>query len=180
VAFDDGRFVVAGDQGMVAASSDLGDSWNIHNLWDHSFGVDAGGGVIIAHGWHWNGSGFDRACFVSVDLGVSYEVCDAVVADSDSFVFDGTRWVTQVAGGFAESMDGTTWTRTDVAGVPGDLLHDGARFYGRNGGEVSAADDPNSWQVLEPDVPGFRSWTVGRVYDENLPVQGVAPCADNR
>ena len=179
-AYGSGRFVVGADQCVVGVSGDDGDSWTLHTLWEHSFSVAHGDGTVIAWGARWNGSGFDRACFVSADAGESFQACDALVAESDAFAHDGTRWIAAAAGGHATSPDGLNWTPQAGDDVPGALLHDGARWLGRSGAQVRSATDPVSWATLATDVDGFRAWTVGLVHDANLPVTGLSPCQDSR
>jgi hypothetical protein len=64
--------------------------------------------------------------------------------------------------------------------MPSDLLHDGLTFLGRRGGSVLRSDDLESWREVATGAANFRSWTVGRVLDRNLPVSGVPACRDDR
>ena len=180
VAYGNGRFVIAGDLGMVALSDDAGDTWDVQTLWNDRLLVTYGAGVVIAWGAVWNGSSFDRACFVSTEDGDGFQPCAAAVAQSDSFVHDGARWIAPVPGGYASSDDAVVWTTHTVADFPGDLLFEGTRFYGRRGNEAFTATALDDWQLIASDVDGVRAWTVGRVRDVNLPVVNVAACQDNR
>ncbi len=180
VAYGSGRFVVGADLGVVGVTDDDGDSWTLHTLWEHSFSVEHGAGTFIAWGANWNGSSFDRACFVSTDAGDSFETCDPLVAEGESFAFDGARWIATLVDGYAQSDDGQDWSIHSAANVPGSLLYDGERWLGRSGSTISAAVDPDEWQQLATDVPGFRAWTSGFVLDAKLPVADVAPCEDLR
>ncbi len=180
VAFGSGRFVVGADAGVVGVSDDAGDSWTLHTLWEHSFSVAYGGGTFVAWGANWNGSGFDRACFVSTDAGDDFQPCDSAVAEADSFVFDGNRWVAPVPGGYAESDTAEVWSVHTLESMPSKLLFDGELWYGRSGSRISSGTSPDSWQSQAVDVPDFRAWTVGRVLDANVPVTDVAACQDSR
>jgi hypothetical protein len=184
MAAGSGRFVAGGDAGAVFVSADAGDSWKRFDLWsDHSqaqgMRVAHGAGSFIAWGSWYNGNGFDKSCFVSVDKGDHWKACDASVATSTSFVYDGTRWVTQVAKGYATSTDGVAWTQHTASGVPSELLFDGTTWFGSSGTTLSRGASPDTFKSIPTvTVPDFRAWTIGLVLDANLPVTGIAACTD--
>jgi hypothetical protein len=184
MAAGSGRFVAGADQGAVFVSQDAGDSWTRFDLWTgHSqaegMRVAHGAGSFIAWGSWWNGSQIEQACFVSSDKGDHWKACAASVANSNSFVYDGTRWVTRAAGGYATSSDGVAWTMHAASGVPDELLFDGTTWFGRSGTSYSMGSSPDNWKTIpNVKVPDFRSWTIGRVLDANLPVMGIAACTD--
>jgi hypothetical protein len=184
MAAGSGRFVAGADQGAVFVSPDAGDSWTRFDLWTghaqaEGMRVAHGAGSFIAWGSWWNGSQIEQACFVSTDKGDHWKACAASVAASNSFVHDGTRWVTRAAGGYATSTDGAAWTMHAASGVPDELLFDGTTWFGRSGTTYSMGASLDSWKTIpNVKVPDFRSWTIGRVLDANLPVSGVAACTD--
>ena len=51
----------------------------------------------------------------SVDAGESFAPCSQAVAESDSFVHDGTRFLAPAASGYATSADGLEWEEHDEA-----------------------------------------------------------------
>jgi hypothetical protein len=179
-----GRFVAGADQGAVFVSPDAGDSWTRFDLWTgHSqaegMRVAHGGGSFIAWGSWWNGSQMEQSCFASSDKGDHWNPCAASVAKSSSFVYDGARWVTRTSGGYATSSDAVSWTEHSASGVPDELLFDGTTWFGRSGTTLSMGGSPDTFKTIaNVKVPDFRSWTIGRVLDSNLPVTGVAACTD--
>ncbi len=180
IAYGSGRFVVGADSGVVGVSDDDGDSWTLHELWEYSFSVVHGDGTFMAWGWNWNGTGFDRACFVSTDAGDEFDPCADDVAEGESFEFDGTRWFATIGDGYAESEDGRDWTLHTADNIPGSLLYDGEQWMGHSGTTVIGGASLSAFDVLAKDVPSFRAWTSGLVLDDALPVEGVAACEDLR
>jgi hypothetical protein len=181
LAYGDGRFVAGTDQGVVLVSRDEGDSWTAHALWTYDTQIAYGAGVFIAWGAHWNGSAFDRGCFVGKSSGDSWSACaPRHVADATSFAHDGTQWVAAIAGGYATSTDAVTWTEHTAANVPGLLLFDSQRWLGRQGTEVWQGTSLDTWQRVATNVPDFRAWTAARVLDRNLPVTSPPACQDKR
>jgi hypothetical protein len=180
LSYGDGRFVGGTDQGFVIVSDDAGDSWTEHALWNYDTQIAYGGGAFIAWGAHWNGSAFDRACFVSVDGAQNFTACAAEVASASSFAHDGTRWVAATGSSYMTSSDAQSWTSHSAANVPSSLLYLGSSWLGQQGSAVWRADSLDDWQRAATGVPDFRAWTAGLVLDANLPVQGVAECQDRR
>lgn len=180
LAFGSGRFAAGTDGGFVAVSPDAGDTWMLHELWQYSMNIAYGGGAFIAWGAHWNGSGFDRACFASTNAGDDFIPCSSTVAQATSFVHDGTRWVAALPDAYATSDDATAWTSHAANGFPSTLLFHESTWFGRRGASVLVGSDPDSLSEVATGVEDFRAWTVGRVLDRNLPVMGVPACVDAR
>jgi hypothetical protein len=186
MAAGSGRFVAGGDKGAVFVSADKGDNWTRFDLWTNHASAE---GMRIAHGagsfiaWgSWYNSGTsktEQSCFVSVDKGDHWQPCDASVANSASFVHDGTRWITRAGSGYAASSDGLTWTMHTASNVPSELLFDGKTWFGRTGSTLARGESPDTFKVVAgTKATDYRSWTVGIVLDSNLPVMGVPACTN--
>jgi hypothetical protein len=181
-----GRFVAGADHGAVFVTADKGDSWTRFDLWTghqqaEGMRVAHGAGSFIAWGSWYNSSSAktEQSCFVSADKGDHWQACDASVATSNSFVHDGTRWVTRAGSGYATSTDGVSWVAHAASGVPSELLFDGKTWFGRSGTTFSRGDSPDAFKVLTgTKASDFRSWTIGLVLDSSLPVMGVPACTD--
>ena len=183
MAAGSGRFVVGSDKGAVFVSADKGDTWTKFDLWNkpssEGMRIAHGAGSFIAWGSFWNGGGFDQGCFVSTDKGDHWQACAAAVANSASFVHDGTRWLAPAAGGYASSDDGVSWTMHNASNFPSELLFDGKTLYGRTGSKLLRGSSPDAMQAISGvEAPEPRSWTIGIVYDSNVPVTGVPACTD--
>ena len=164
LTYGEGLFAAGADGGVVLISADQGETWTSYDLWDYPFSVAYGGGVFIAWGAQWNGSDFDRACFVGEQAGSTWTPCDAAVADRTSFVHDGTRWVAAGGGSYATSTDGLSWASHIASNVPSIILFTGSGFVGRGNGAAWAASAAlDDWQMIASNVPDFRAWTVGPV-----------------
>lgn len=176
-----GGLIVAGtDQGVVSVSPDQGDSFSSTTLWQYSMAVAAGGGQFMAWGRHWNGGGFDAACFVSTDNTQTWNPCAAEIDGVENLVHDGSQWVALISSGYATSTNGTTWQTHATSTFPSFFAYDGARWWGVGGGRAWTATNLDAWQSVAMGVPDFRAATLGRVLEENLPVTGVPVCVDNR
>jgi hypothetical protein len=179
-----GRFLAGSDGGAIWVSADNGDHWSKKTPWTGA-GSSAflqfahGAGTFIAFASDFVASG-ERACFVSANLGDSWEPCAASVKSNISFVHDGTRWVTPASGGYATSTDGKTWMTHAASNVPSMLLFDGMQWFGRNGGTIYRGETPDAFAKVAMNVSEFRGWTIGQVLDANLPVASVPECHDNR
>lgn len=178
VAFGDGVFVAGTDAG-VAVSTDEGDSWTLHGLWPHSMSVTFGDGLFIAKGQWWNGSALEYHCELSEDLGMTWNACDPLIVDAGEPVWDGSRWIAGVGGGYVSSPNGKDWTFQASPGFPNRYLFTGELWIGVAGNSAVISADLVNWQT-GPDIPGFRAWTTGIVFDDNLPVEGIPACQDNR
>ncbi|MCA9620951.1 MAG: hypothetical protein KC731_18140, partial [Myxococcales bacterium] len=179
IAFGGGVFVAGTDGGVLSVSSDGGDSWTHHDLWDYDFQVAAGGGAFVAQGRHWNGSGFDYGCAVSVDAGASWSSCDPALLTAGPAAYGDGRWVAQTSGGYLESSDATTWTMVSAMDFPDQPVWTGEGWIGIRGGNAVTSQNLVDWQVGAGNVPGFRAITGGLVLDDNLPVENVPLCQDN-
>ncbi len=179
LAFGQGVFV-GGTDSAITVSPDQGASWARFPT-PFSTTITFGGGRFFAQGSRWNGTGFDRTCFSSRDLGVSWQACAPAAANAEQFAHDGARWIARVGSGFISSADGLSWAApTSVNNFPGRLRFDGARWLGFRGQEYLTSTDLINWTRLATNVPNFRNWAVGFVDPANLPVQGVQACQDNR
>jgi hypothetical protein len=174
-----GRFLAGTDGGGLAVSKDSGDSWTQKSPWSGA-AADAvlqfafGAGTFIAF------SSSGGACFVSSDLGDSWEACAASVKSSQSFIHDGTGWVTPASGGYATSPDAKTWTSHSASNVPSRLLFDGKIWFGRSGGTIYRGATLDTFASVATKISDFRGWTLGAVFDKNVPVKDVPVCTDKR
>ncbi len=179
LAFAQGVFV-AGTDAAIAVSTDQGSSWTRFPA-PFSTTISFGGGRFFALGARWNGSGFDRICLSSADLGVSWQPCAADAANAEQLVWGGTRWIGRVSNGYISSADGITWApRVAVNDFPYNLRFDGTRWLALGGRRYSTSTDLLTWTVLATNLPDFRNWAVGFIDGANLPVQGGPVCQDNR
>ena len=172
-----GLFVASNDNGALLVSDDNGDSWSSHPVWTHPMKLAAGGGTFVAFGAHYNGSGFDYACFVSTDGGEVWDSCPALISHANSFVYDGTQWVAAIDDGYATSTDGEEWVEHPQPGFPTGLIFDGERWFGRREGAVVRSTNLNGFQQVAVSLPGgFRAWTSGKV---TMPDAIDAPACDD-
>lgn len=179
IAFGAGTFVAGTDGGVVIVSTDDGDSWTAHDEWQHSMSIAFGGGTFIAKGQNWNGSGFDYGCSISTDAGVTWSACATDILTSGPVVWDGSRWVSAGGAGYFESSDGLSWTPQTATNFPSEYLFGDQLWLGLRGGDAYTSQNLTDWQSAATDVPGFRAWVGGLVYDGNLPVTGIPACEDN-
>jgi hypothetical protein len=179
-AFGEGRFIAGTDSGALIVTRDGGNSFESHPLWEHAMRVAYGRGAFVAWGANWNGSGFDRACFVSTNAGDDWTACASEVAQAGHFAHDGDRWHARTDAGYATSDDAITWTPQAAGEVPSEFRWDGERWVGFGGGRGWSGASFEDWASSAEDVPDFRGFTVGFVLEENLPVEGVPACEDDR
>ena len=99
---------------------------------------------------------------------------------SQSFIHDGTGWVTPASGGYATSPDAKTWTSHSASNVPSRLLFDGKTWFGRSGGTIYRGATLDTFASVATKISDFRGWTLGAVLDKNVPVKDVPVCTDKR
>jgi hypothetical protein len=182
-----GRFVAGTDGGGIAVTKNNGDTWTAlinPPLWTGApssavLQIAYGAGTFIAYSTQDVTAG-QRACFISTNLGDSWEACTASVKSNLSFVHDGTRWVTTASGGYATSTDGKNWTMHTASNVPSSLLYDGKQWFGRSGGNIYRGQTLDGFAKVATGISEYRGWTIGLVLDKNLPVTGSAACMDKR
>lgn len=179
LAFGSGHFVAGTDGGNVYVSDDAGDSWTEHSVWSESMQVMFGGGTFIAKGRWWNGSSFDYGCSVSSDLGDSWSDCSADVLQTWPTAWDGSRWISGDGDTYWTSTDGVTWVSASTNNFPSQLVPFGNGYLGLRGSDAVYSDDLADWATVASNVPGFRAWMTGTIWDANLPVMGIDACVDD-
>jgi hypothetical protein len=120
------------------------------------------------------------ACFVSRDLGDSWQPCPGAAQGGSSYVHDGKQWVAAQSGHYATSPDALSWTSHTAQNLPQELLFDGASWYGRSGGRFVRAAALDSFAVVAPNESDFRALVVGRVISAQASATTAAACVDNR
>lgn len=180
-----GRFIAGADGGLLFVTKDDGDSWSMKSPWSgapSNAALEAafGNGTFVAFGTSEVAS--ERACFVSSDVGDTWQPCAASVKQSRSFVHDGQQWVTAASGGYATSPDAKTWTMHAAQTFPEQLLFERVSgiWYGRRSTSTYRGESLDSFARVAMNVEEYRSWTIGRVLASNLPITSPAACTDQR
>ena len=178
-----GRFIAGTDGGGLWVSSDRGDSWTSKPVWSSASASDVlqisyGNRSFVAY------SGSADACFVSADLGESWQPCASAAQGGSAYLFDGERWVAALSDAFATSPDAQTWTFHPAAVVPRELLFDhngdSSQWFGRSGSNLYRGGTLDDMVRVASDVSDFRAWTLGSVLTKNLPVLDPPACQDQR
>jgi len=175
-----GLFMASTDGGDVYVTRDHGDSWTGGNVWS---GAGSSGFLRVAYGFTYfiAYSEAGDACFVSDNLGSSWQPCAAEAQGGTAYLFDGKQWVVAQGDHYATSSNTRDWTKQPAAArMPEQLLFDGTTYFGRSEGTIYHASKPDAFEVAATKVPSFRAWTLGRVLDKNLPITSPAACADRR
>ena len=152
LAFGAGRFVVAGDIGYVASSSDgltwtTGYSGTIARITDIAFGgdrfvgvLDSGGTVYSTDGLQWTAGGYTGIMDFTVHV-----------------AYGNGRWIALGAGHVATSVDSVTWTsspanmKNDLGWTYDALTWFKGRFYAWGANlPLLSSEDGNMWRVYLP------------------------------
>ncbi|HTU60078.1 MAG TPA: hypothetical protein VMF89_16615 [Polyangiales bacterium] len=170
-----GLFMASTDGGDVYVTRDHGDSWTGGNVWSGAgfLRVLYGFTYFIAY------SEAGDACFVSDNLGASWQPCATEAQGGTAYLFDGKQWIAAQGDHYATSTNTRDWTKL-AAPMPEQLLFDGTTYFGRSEGTIYRATAPDAFEVVATQVPGFRAWTLGRVLNKNLPITSPAACVDRR
>lgn len=174
-----GRFIAGTDGGGLYVTSDDGDSWSPKSVWSGApsnavLRIAYGNQVFVAY------SETGDACFVSHDLGDSWQPCARAAQGGTSYVFDGERWIAALSDSYAVSMDALAWSVHPAQGFPHELLFDGTTWFGRSGSRYLRGSSLDDLRQVATSVSDFRALVLGRVLAKNLPVSSVAACTDRR
>lgn len=175
-----GLFMASTDGGDVYVTRDHGDSWTGGNVWS---GAGSNGVLRVAYGFTYfiAYSEAGDACFVSDNLGSSWQPCAAEAEGGTAYLFDGKQWIVAQGDHYATSANTRDWSRQPAtARMPEQLLFDGTTYFGRSEATIYRATKPDAFEAVAMQVPSFRAWTLGRVLDKNLPVTSPAACTDRR
>jgi hypothetical protein len=174
-----GHFIAGTDGGELYVTSDAGGSWKLKSIWSGA-SSSAYLQVVYGHNTFVAYSEEQDACFVSTDLGDSWQKCAAAAQGGSAYSFDDQQWIAALGSSYATSPDALSWTKHTAASFPQQVQHDGDTYFGRSGTTFYRAGALDHFSAAGDHVADFRAWTVGKVLSENLAITSPAACSDKR